>query len=98
LTVKVRFYSSTWFSPGGEADFYVVQAWSPDTEQWYYHLGHPGRLGFTHDEAEAVSKKVALAMEIDETKWHDNYPSTTFEMAEMKGMLPNIPPAPLRDQ
>lgn len=86
--VTVRFSSCSVFRPGAEADFWVVQAWSDQTGRWYYHPGPPRQIGFTdREDALKLAKKVALAGEINPESWWVDYPLSTFEAAERKGLL-----------
>ncbi len=79
---RIVFSSCSIFSPGEEATGYIVQAWSKDTNQWWY-LKNPKGIGFfMYDQAMAVSKKVALALEIDTSKWSLTYPLSDFEAWE----------------
>jgi len=79
---RVQFSSCSIFCPGEEATGYVVQAWGKDSECWFYLMNPKGIGFFMRDQAMAVAKKVALAMEIDLTKWSKTYPLSDFEAWE----------------
>lgn len=86
--VTVRFGSVQAFQPTGEVDFWVVAAFSDETGQWHYHPGPPKQIGFVNPEdALRLAKKVALAHEINPDMWWADYPRSTFEAADRKGML-----------
>lgn len=89
--VTINFSSVSAVQPTGEADFWVVQAYSDETRRWYYHPGPPKQIGFVNrEDALNLAKKVALAMEINPDSWWSEYPQSTFEAAERKGMLDRL--------
>lgn len=82
---QVIFSTCSIFQPGQEATGYVVQAQDKDSLEWWYLLRplKGGGVGFfMWDQAMATAKKVALAGEIDASRWYKSYPLSDFELLD----------------
>lgn len=83
--IRIVFSSVSIFNPGEEATGYVIQAWAKapgEHHGWHYLLNPKSNGFFMYDQAMRLSKKIALALEIDPANWSRDYPLNDFDAWE----------------
>jgi hypothetical protein len=85
--IKIVFSSVSIFQPGEEATGYVIQAWCPEPGEhqgWHYLINPKSNSFFQWDQGMDLAKKIALAGEIDPTRWHRDYPTDDWDAWERR--------------
>lgn len=72
--MRIRFGSVGYFSPSFEASFWVIRAQTKDGD-WIYHK----KKIYDPHLAETTCKEIAMAGEIDERHWKNDYPRSDWE-------------------